>query len=80
MLDDSWSFFGVISGPELVRDGKDVILPGENHNRVTVYSEMLRQVMSDYPSLGDWRVLEEHEIEFFYDGLRDALKRATKPR
>jgi hypothetical protein len=74
------AFFDIISGPLLVRGGKDVKLPKNQHTRLNVYSEMLRQIINDYPSLGDWRLLEEHEIEFFYDGLRPAIKKATKPR
>jgi len=41
---------------------------------------MLLNVLASY-SLGvDYRTLTETEIEFFYDGLRNELKEATKPR
>jgi len=77
---DLVAFFGVITEPLLVRDGQEVTLQGEKHNRVNVYSEMLLHVVRDYAGIGDWRSLEEHEIEFFYDALRYELKKATKPR
>lgn len=47
---------------------------------ITVYAEMLSQVLADYPGLGgDWRDLEADEIEWLYDGLRSSLRKATKP-
>lgn len=73
------TFFGVITGPTLVRFGQEVILPKEQHTRINVYAEMLLCVTRDYNGIGDWRELEEHEIEFFYNGLRRELKKATKP-
>jgi len=76
---DLVTFFGVITEPLLVRDGQDVTLPKDQHTRITVYSEMLLQIMLDYPSLGNWRTLEEHEIEFFYNARRASLKKDTKP-
>jgi hypothetical protein len=36
---------------------------------------MLLQITRDYPGLGDWRLLEEHEIRFFYDALRPELRK-----
>lgn len=42
--------------------------------------EMLRQVARDYPGLPDARTLTVPEIAFFYDGIRDELKRYTKPK
>lgn len=41
---------------------------------------MLRQICRDYSGLPDIRRLKQHEIIFFYDGLRPELKRATKPQ
>ena len=70
----------MISEPLLVRDGIDTKLPKGQHTRVNVYSEMLLHVIRDYNGIGDWRELEEHEIEFFYDALRKELKKATKPQ
>jgi hypothetical protein len=67
----------VIAAPLLVRGGRNVHLE-EEHTRVRVYTEMLLQVVHDYPGIGNWRELSEHEIEFFYDGLRGELKKATK--
>jgi len=56
----------------------DARLPGKQHNRVNVYAEMLLQVIRDYPGIGNWRDLTQSEIEFFYDGLRPELRKATK--
>lgn len=69
----------MITGPLLVREGGDAKLPGERHTRPAVYTEMLLQIVRDYPSVGDWRELGEYEIEFFYDALRPELRKATKP-
>jgi hypothetical protein len=55
------------------------MLPKEQHTRINVYSEMLLHVCRDFAGIGDWRTLEEHEIEFFYNSLRKELKKATKP-
>jgi hypothetical protein len=41
---------------------------------------MLLQIARDYAGIGDWRTLEESEIEFFYDGLRRELEQATRPK
>ncbi len=41
---------------------------------------MLIQICLDYPSLGDFRVLTDAEIRFFYDGIRTRLKHLTKPK
>jgi hypothetical protein len=65
----------VITEPKLARPGGDVILPRGQHTRLNVYSEMLLQVVRDYPGIGDWRELEEHEIEFFYNALRPELRK-----
>ena len=35
---------------------------------------MILQIARDYPGLPDIRDLSEHEIIFFYDGLREELK------
>lgn len=72
------SFFGVITGPTLVRLGEDVILPKGQHTRVNVYCEMIMQIARDYPGLPDVRELTEQQIEFFYDGLRPELRRHTR--
>lgn len=79
MPGDFLSFFVEITEPKLVRDGTDVILPKGQHTRPNVYSEMILQITRDYSGLGNWRDLEEEEIEFFYNGLRAELKQATKP-
>ena len=63
-----------------MRAGADVKLSRQAHTRVTVYSEMLAQVVRDYSGIGDFRVLSADEIRFFYDWLRPELKEATKPR
>lgn len=73
-----------ISGPLLVRQGGDVRLPLARggvpmHTRPNVYREMIRQICADYPGLPDVREMTETEIEFFYDGLRPALRKATTP-
>ena len=47
------------------------------HTVLTVYSEMLLQVCSDYPGLPDPRTLTMSEIRFFYEGRRRALQDAT---
>jgi len=71
-------FFGVITGPLLVREGEERRLYNGQHTRANVYGEMLLHVLSSY-SLGvDYRTLTMAEIEFFYDGLRGELKRATE--
>ena len=74
------AFFGVITGPLLVRDGKEIRLYGGKHTRTQVYSEMLLYVLASYNLGVDYRTLTEVEIEFFYDGLRGELIEATKPR
>lgn len=40
---------------------------------------MLLQIASDYPGLPDVRTLRLFEIRFFYEGLRPALKKHTRP-
>lgn len=59
--------------------GSDGYIPKGGHTRGAVYSTMLMQVLREY-NVGDFRVLEAHEIRFFYDGLRAELKESTKPR
>lgn len=40
---------------------------------------MLIQVCLDYQgAIGDFRVLTDAEIRFFYNGIRSALKQRTK--
>jgi hypothetical protein len=41
---------------------------------------MLLQVARDYPGLPDPRTLGIGEIVFFYNGLREELKKHTKPK
>lgn len=41
---------------------------------------MLLQVARDYPGIPDPRTLAIGEIVFFYNGLRDELKKHTKPK
>lgn len=64
----------------LVRHGEDARLYHGDHHRVSVYSEMLLQVVRDYSGLPNCRDLSDSEIRWFYDGLRAELKQATKPR
>jgi len=40
---------------------------------------MLRQICLDYSSLGDFRQLTAAEIRYFYNGIREIVKRRTKP-
>lgn len=61
-------------------DGQEVEITRSTHNFANVYREMLLQICSEYPALGDFRVLTDAEIRFFYDGLRGRLKHITKPR
>lgn len=68
----------MITRPLLVRNGADVKLPAGQHTRINVYSEMLLQVVRDYNGIGDWRLLEDHDIEFFYNALRPELKKASR--
>lgn len=64
----------------LVRWGEDFKHPQRGHTASRVYTEMLLQVCRDYPGLPDPRTLRGHEIRFFYEGLREEIKRATKPK
>lgn len=63
----------------LIRGGKEVRLKEDQHNWIAVHLEMLLQVVRDYAGIGDWRKLTSDEIEFFYNGLREEIKRGTKP-
>src|SRR6185369_3200227 len=80
------TFFGVRVVDLIVRNGADARLPrdaktgAERHTLVPVYSEMLLQICSDYPSLGDPRQLTLAEIRFFYNGLRKSLHKHTKQK
>ncbi len=71
---------------QLVREGVSCWLPRdldtgrEVHTLPTVMSEMVLQVCSDYPGIPDYRTLTFEQIEWFYNGLRESLKEATKPR
>ena len=44
-----------------------------------VYRSMLVQVCREYNGLSDFRELTATEIRFFYNGLREELKRASMP-
>jgi hypothetical protein len=69
-----------------VRRGVDARLPrdektgAECHTVIPVYGEMLLQICSDYPGLGDWRELSMTEIRRFYNGIRKSLQEHTKPK
>jgi hypothetical protein len=41
---------------------------------------MLLQIARDYPGLPDPRTLAISEIVFFYNGLREELKKHTRPK
>lgn len=41
---------------------------------------MLLCVVGEYNGIGDYRVLDCGEIEFFYNGKRKAIAEATKPK
>lgn len=41
---------------------------------------MLLDVATEYPGLPDARTLKAHEIRFFYNGMRENLKKKTRPR
>jgi hypothetical protein len=45
-----------------------------------VYPEMVLQICLDYPGLPDIKTLEASEIRFFYEGIRESLKKNTKPK
>ena len=72
-------FYAVVTGPELVRSGDEVILPKLQHTWVAVYAEMLLHVAYNYAGLGNWRDLSSDEIEGFYDFIRPTIKSLTKP-
>lgn len=75
-------FDGLVRVP-LVRWGADFKHKRKDgdpgHIASRVYAEMLLQVCRDYPGLPDPRTLRASEIRFFYEGLREELKEATKP-
>ncbi len=48
--------------------------------RVPAYKEMILQISTDYSGLPDVRTLSINEIQFFYEGIREGLKKSTKPR
>ncbi len=64
----------------LVRWGEDFKHPQRGHTAHRVYVEMFLQVCREYASLPDPQNLKAHQIRFFYEGLREELKRATKPK
>lgn len=49
------------------------------HTAPNVYGEMLRQICRDYSGLPDIRTLKDHEIVYFYEGLRPELRKFTAP-
>ena len=65
---------------ELVNHGSDYKFPDGDHLFTPVYSAMMLQISRDYNGLPDVRSLKTHQIKFFYEGLRDELKRDTKPK
>lgn len=71
---------------QLVREGMSCFLPPdldtrrEIHTLPTVMGEMILQICSDYPGIPDYRTMTLDQIEWFYNGLRESLKAATKPR
>lgn len=50
------------------------------HTLPNVYGEMLAQICRDYPGLPDPRTLSMGEIRWFYEPLRDELKRYSAPK
>ena len=72
------TFFRPVTGPTLVRDGLEVVLPRGEHTFWAVRREMFLQVVRDYSGIGDFRDLECYEVEFLFDALRGELKQATK--
>ena len=59
-----------------MRNGADARLASAR----ATYTEMILQVARDYPGLPDPRTLGIGEIVFFYNGLRDELRKHTKPK
>lgn len=51
----------------------------QRHRLFPVYREMLLQICVDIPALPDPRTLRMSEIRFFYNGLRESLKKHTSP-
>lgn len=49
------------------------------HTLASVYDEMVLQICRDYAGLPDFRTLSFSEVRFFYNGLREELKKQTKP-
>lgn len=72
----------------MVRQGADEVpAVGKDSNgkllladRVDLHVEMLLQITTDYPGLPDVRTLTASDIRFFYNGLRQSLKKHTQPR
>lgn len=62
------------------RWGRDPNTGEARHTMIPVYQEMLLTIVHEYPSLPDPRTLALAEIRFYYDGIRGALKDATRPR
>ena len=50
------------------------------HHHIMVYRAMLLQVVRDYSGLPDFRTLRQHEIRVLFEGLRDELKKGSKPQ
>lgn len=78
------SFFVAAVTDQIVRNGADARLPIDvksgrsSHSAVNVYREMLLQICRDYAGLPDPRTLTQNEICFFYNGLREELKRHAR--
>jgi hypothetical protein len=70
------AFFGGPVVDRIVRNGADARLSSAG----LTYIEMLLQIARDYPGLPDPRTLTVNEIVFFYNGLRDELKKHTRPK
>lgn len=62
----------------VVRHGQDEKL--SENTFYNVYTEMFFQICRDYPGLPDPRTLTLSQIKFFYDGVRDELKKHTAPK
>ena len=74
------AFFRIVRTP-VVRNGGDthVNADGEPIARVGLMREMIVQICAHYTALPDVRTMADGEIRFFYEGIRAALKRETKP-
>lgn len=76
MHEDRQAFFVGPVVDRIVRNGADARLS----SAVRTYTEMLLQIARDYAGLPDARTLTVPEIVFFYNGLREELKKHTRPK